>query len=536
MTFDLEIPTQEGQPLTLNLKDGEVLVVLGANGTGKSSLMCRFAQMHAKRSRKISAHRQTWMDTDALNMTPAAKLQTEKAIQNTDQQIESRYRDDYAAQRTSMTIYDLIDAENVRARRITALIDAGDVKAAKQASKQKAPITTINELLRQSNLPITISIQANERVMASKLDGPEYSAAQLSDGERNALLIAGNVLTAESGMLLIIDEPERHLHRSIISPLLGQLFQIRSDCAFVVSTHDHGLPLELPAAQTLLLRTCTFDGQSAQNWKADVMPPDASLDETIKRDLLGARRRILFVEGTERSLDKALYSLIFPMVSVIPKGSCHDVERAVEGARAVERFHRAKAYGIIDGDGYEPDQIQDKRIKRVYALPYYSVEAIYFHPDIIQRIAARKAYINGANASNMAKEALEAGISAIAGHTERLSKKSAKKLVRKLIIEQLPNDDKLLKGKNIKIQNNASSILDQRKQELDAGISNGDWETILTKCPVRESNALTKISMKLGFPSRQEYQQSVRQLLATDESALIATRGLFQNLYEQLNA
>lgn len=350
------------------------------------------------------------------------------------------------------------------------------------------------------------------------------------------MLIAGNVLTAKPGTLIIIDEPERHLHRSIISPLLGQLFQIRSDCAFVVSTHDHSLPLELPTARILLLRACAFDGQNVRSWEADELPLDASVDESIKRDLLGARRRMLFVEGTEASLDKALYGLIFPMVSVIPKGSCHDVERAVGGLRAGEGFHWLQAYGIVDGDGYGSDLIQEKRDKGVYALPVYSVEAIYFHPEIIQRIACRVAEISGAVAPQMAQAALTAGVSAIADHIERLSRKAAKKSIRKLIVEQLPNDDELLEGDNITLQNDASSILNQRKQELDIAVSSGDWETILTKCPVRESNALASISKKLGFPNRQEYQKAVRHLLATDESALAATRRLFDNLHEQLNA
>ena len=262
------------------------------------------------------------MNTDALDMTPATKLQVEQTIQNTDRQIQSRYRDDHAAARASMTICELIDAENVRARKIAALVDAKQLQAATETSETEAqPIAIINELLQQSNIPITISIQKkNGRIMAQKNDGPKYSAAQLSDGERNVLLIAGTVLTAQSGTLLIIDEPERHLHRSIISPLLSQLLQIRSDCAFVVSTHDHSLPLELPNARTLLLRTCTFDGQNAQSWEADELPLDCSIDDSLKRDLLGARRGILFVENTERSLDKMIYALLFPEVSVIPKG------------------------------------------------------------------------------------------------------------------------------------------------------------------------------------------------------------------------
>lgn len=94
------------------LEAGEMLFVLGANGTGKSSLMFRFVQQNAGQTRKISAHRQTWMNSDALDMTPASKVQTERNIQNEDRAQQSRYRDPYAAQRASMTIYEIIDAEN----------------------------------------------------------------------------------------------------------------------------------------------------------------------------------------------------------------------------------------------------------------------------------------------------------------------------------------------------------------------------------------------------------------------------------------
>ena len=535
MSFDLNFPAQNAHGLTLQLEAGETLFVLGANGTGKSSLMFHFAQRNLGKTRKISAHRQTWMNTDALDMTPATKLQTEQNIQNTDRNLKSRYRDDYAAQRASMTIYELIDAENVRARGITALVDAGDMEAAAETAREDAPITVINELLRQANIPINISIRKNERVMASKDGGPEYSAAELSDGERNALLIAGNILTAPSGTLLIIDEPERHLHRSIISPLLSQLFELRSDCGFVVSTHDHDLPLEVPGAQILLLRSCNFNGQNVQSWEADELSAGTPIDDILKRDLLGARRRILFVEGNGSSLDKPLYNLIFPMVSVITKGSCHDVERAVVGVRAGEGFHWLRAFGVADGDGYAPDQIQVKRDKGVYVLPFYSVEAIYFHPQIIKRIAARMGAIKGDDAPALIEKALAAGVAAIADHTERLSLKVAKKSVRKLITEQIPNDDDLLVSQPVTLQNNATAILAKRKEELDAAVANSDWETILTKSPVRESSALADIATALGFPKMRDYEKAVRHLLAEDDEALAFVRGLFDNLFDQLN-
>ena len=113
-------PRNTDENVALQLEAGEILFVLGANGTGKSSLMVHFAKNNAGKTQKISAHRQTWMNTDTLDMTPDSKHQTEQNIRNTEGNQKSRYRDDYAAQRASMTVYDLIDSENVRARKIAA--------------------------------------------------------------------------------------------------------------------------------------------------------------------------------------------------------------------------------------------------------------------------------------------------------------------------------------------------------------------------------------------------------------------------------
>ena len=534
MPFNLNFPAKNAEVQQLQLETGEMLFVLGANGTGKSSLMFLFNRQNHGHTRKISAHRQTWMNSDALDMTPSAKIETEQSIYNEDRKQRSLYRDDYAAQRASMTIYDLIDAENVRARGMAAAYDAGEVDRLAEIAKGEAPITVINELLYQSNIPITVTIRANERVMASKNGGPEYSAAQLSDGERNALLIAGNVLTAPLGTLLIIDEPERHLHRSIISPLLGQLFERRSDCGFVISTHDHDLPLGNPEARTLLLRSCTFDGQNVHNWEADEWPAGVPIDDVLKRDLLGARRTILFVEGTESSLDKPLYSLVFPMVSVIPKGNCYEVEQAVVGAGAAETLHWLRVFGVVDSDGLDANQRRVKRERGVHALPYYSVEAIYFHPWIIGKIASRQASVSGVDSSDLMTSAIVAGVDAVKDHTHRLSQKAVKKALRESIVAQIPNDDDLLAGQNIQIANDSQAMHKARIKALDTAVADGNWEAIVTVCPIRESDALDRISEELGFRRRQDYQKAVRHLLAEDADALNFVRDLFGDLTTEI--
>lgn len=535
MMFDLNFPSQNDNTSRIELRSGEILFVLGANGTGKSSLMQLFTTQNYGRCCKISAHRQTWMSSDTIDMTPSSKRRTEQNIQSDDQQFHARYRDNHGESRTNMIIYELISAENKRARKIADAFDADNIDQAKQASSVQAPISEINDLLHQSNIPISITIRDDERLMASKENGPEYSAAELSDGERNALLIAGNILTAPEGVLIIVDEPERHLHRSIIVPLLNQLFKYRADCGFVISTHDHDLPLAFKKARTLLLRSWKFDEHQGNIWEADELSTDAPIADVIKRDLLGARRKILFIEGTESSLDKPLYSLIFPMVSVIPKGTCRDVEQAVLGCRAAEELHWLRAFGIADGDGFTEDQIKTKREQGVYTLPSYSVEAIYYHPKVMEWIANRQHELNGKDAGLLYQSALKVAIEAVAPYTERLTKNVSKKIVRKLIIDQIPNDDVLLLGHKLNIANNSKDIHQRKKDEVNAALCDENWEKFLKECPIRETPARNQIARALGFQKIDDYELSVRRLLATNDDALTFVRGLFDDLYEQIS-
>ena len=534
MTFPIHFACTNPALSRMHLEPGEMIFVLGANGVGKSSLMHRFTVQNRPNVKKIAAHRQTWMSSDTLDITPAKKVQTEQYIQSEETLESSRYKDTYADRRASIIVFQLIDAENVRAREIAADVTAGRINDATNKSKVDAPLAVINELLRLSNIPIVIAIRANERIVAHKDGGPEYSAAQLSDGERNALMIAGEVLTAPPKTLIIIDEPERHLHRSIISPLLTQLFERRPDCAFVISTHDHDLPVENPQARTLLVRSCNFNAQSAQSWEADELGANAPLDDILKRDLLGARRKILFVEGTENSLDKPLYSLIFPQVSVIPKGTCRDVEQAVAGVVAGEHFHWLRAFGIVDSDSNDAASIAAKVSRGIYALPYYSVEAIYFHPKVIEMVAVAQAGVSGDDSSVLIESALANAIAEVRAQDEHLCIKAVNKAVAKAIMDQLPGADQYLKNVDTRIVVNSESLMVKRQQELTAALDNSDWEAVLAFCPIRECGARVQIACALNFRSVTDYQKAVQHLLAKDPAALEFVRSLFAGLYDQI--
>ena len=536
MPFNLTVPESSGQLLSIPIDVGQSIFVLGANGTGKSSLMHRFYTEHRATARRISAHRQTWFNSNAVTLSPEQKRNTEHSIQNTDASHEARWKDDYAAQRANIAIYDLIDAENVRARSIATAVDGDDINLAKELSKKDAPIKIINELLRLSNIPVEISVRQNEQVLASKSGGTPFSIAELSDGERNALLIAANVLTVPAGTLLLIDEPERHLHRSIISPLLTLLFSKRSNCAFVVSTHDVMLPLDNPTARTLLVRSCTYSGTSVSSWDADLVPSEANIDESLKKDILGSRRKLIFVEGTEQSLDKPLYSLVFPNVSIVAKSSCRDVEHSVTGIRGATDLHWLHAFGIIDNDRRAPDDVARLKTKGIHAVAVYSVESLYYHPEIQQRVATRHAAITGDDPNTRIQAAKAAALTAIRPHVQRMSERAVEKTLRDEIDKHWPKQSDIAAGKPIDIKIDVAATVATEVAALNKAINDGDVERLICHYPVRETPVLAEIARKLGFQGREQYEGAVRKLLMDDATALTFIKAQFGSLDAEVSA
>jgi ABC-type Mn2+/Zn2+ transport system ATPase subunit len=534
--FDLTIPRSVGEPLNLTANLGEPLFILGANGTGKSSLMQWLYSTHQANAQRISAHRQNWFSSNLVSLSPQQKRDVEINIRSTDTSSESRWKDDYATQRAGIAIYDLIDAENLRARLIAGAVDSDDIDYAKTLSRQDAPIKTINELLRLSNIPIEISARESDQVLASKCGCAPYSIAELSDGERNALLIAATVLTVKNGTLLLIDEPERHLHRSIISPLLTLLFSKRNDCAFIVSTHDVLLPLDNPSSRTLLIRGCTYAGSSIDSWDVDLVSPENEVDDDLKKDILGARRKILFIEGTERSLDKPLYSLVFPNVSVVAKSSCRDVEHAVNSIRGSSNLHWLNAFGIVDNDRRMEADIDRLKDKGVYALSVFSVESIYYHPYVQCYVAQRHAVVTGDDVSLRLANANTAAIEAIKPHVQRLSERTAEKAIREEVFRHLPRREEIAIGKPINVSIDVSIFVTRERERLQNALDTDNLAEIILQYPIRETPALGKIAKELGFQNCEQYEGAVRKLLMDDNEALDFVKSLFDTLKSDIEA
>ena len=506
--ISVQIPQIEGEPCPLEIFAGETLFIVGANGTGKSSLLQFIYNSDPKAIHWISSLRATTFQQGSHILHAFEKNDHEEQLRREQQRPDARWRRSRSSAAPVLIFTNLFSRTQSRNNEIARCVDNRDtVSAANYSANNKSPIEIINKIFKQSNLPICLELQENGEIIAQKGKGEKYSSAMLSDGERNILLMTSEVLTTTSNIVMI-DEPERHLHTSIIVPFIKALATERDDCVFIISTHHIALASSDLDSKTLVVRNCQYEKNKAIKWDTDLII-NREIHEEILEDILGARRKILFVEGENTSMDKRLYELIFPSVSIVPKQSYKNVESAVTNTRELEQYHRIKAYGIIDRDMRVEQTVSELENNGTYALNAYSVESIYYDSKILSEVAKRIAQVDGADVDAILTDARNAACEEASNQAEALGKRMAEHDVRGGINDQIPKRDKMF-DKPILIKSDPNTILKSKITELQKKIQDGDLDYIITNYPVRCTPILTKLTQKLQV-TRKKYEDIALQ-------------------------
>lgn len=546
---DFSVPGPADLTSSLSVDSGHPLFIVGRNGTGKSALMNWLLRISPPNAVYLPGSRTALFDGESLSLTPSSRRDLASNLGVWDNNDDARWRNHSGNRRNEKAIHDLTAAEhqykNDCANTIALNSDASETAAAiAKLQAKESPLDKVNQILEQANIAVQLLIADNELKATS--GGNIFSYARMSDGERIALILVAEVISAKPGAVFLIDEPELHLHRLIVTPLVATLIRSRPDCEFVISTHELDLPTSIAKSKVCIVRSVTWqsDGQ-VQYWDFDIVDRTDDLPEGLVTDILGSRRRVLFTEGSASSLDVPMYSVLFPKVSIRPKGSCKDVKQAVIGIRSTTSLHHTEAFGLIDNDGMSEQAIIDFQVENIHPLPFFSVESLYYDVDVLAAVATRQAATHGADEEKQAEliagylaDVISEGIAAAAkqGTGEHLAGRLAERQVRDALLTQMPKRDELIEATSSTIEIGGQSAYPAELARFQAMLAANDLHSIIARYPVRHSGILGAVAKALKFQGRSDYETAAIARISSDEKLRDKLLGKLAPLSTVINA
>lgn len=255
--------------------------------------------------------------------------------------------------------------------------------------------------------------------------GDEYGATLLSDGERVGFYLIGQALLAPKAALIIVDEPEIHLHESLQGALWSAIENARVDCRFVYLTHSLHFAATRTGAPVVILHDylAPSTAESAGEWKWSLVPEIADIPEEVVLRVLGSRRQTVFVEGTRKGLDHRVYGVLLPERHLVPAGGAPSVMRAVRAFSGLPALHHHAVEGIVDRDDRSADEVAALTPKGVRVLSVACVENVMIAPALLEAVVA--AVI--ADVPSRAQRTAEACSDAVAYATSRILELAAQR-------------------------------------------------------------------------------------------------------------
>lgn len=388
---DIEMPPRAPGASKEFLKDVSSLVILGANGSGKSRL-----GVQIELSAKLFVHRITAQR--ALHIPSVVPLRAYEEASDTllhgyhapghndESKRANKFGRRWSGSEEAVNCL-LTDFDHV-----LGLLFADEVRR-DQAYSRAAQISVPTDAPPKCNLQILHEIWStvfphrsllirNYKLEAHADKGGTYEARHMSDGERVAIYLIGQALCAPRNAIVIIDEPEIHVHRAIQGPLWDQIEFARPDCAFVYITHDLDFAATRTSARKIWLKG--FDGR---NWEWEELKQDQSLPDALLFQVLGSRRPLLFVEGDETSYDSAIYSALYPKELVVARQSCQKVIEATKSMSELTGVHHLAVRGLVDRDRRGDEEIAALRDAGLLVADVAEVENLLCLPEALQAVS-----------------------------------------------------------------------------------------------------------------------------------------------------
>jgi len=382
----IKLPDENNMAKEYSIENNS-LVIVGANGSGKSRLGAWIEKNDNERVHRISAQRSLiFEDYIPLKSYKQAENLLWYGIDN-EQHIsqDKGHRWNWGKHTTTMvTDYNtvlsaLIAKQNLQNERY--------LEECRQRDREGKPHDPVPHTVVDILYDIWNSIYPHRRIIISdaqvnvSLEGSDYKGIEMSDGERVALYLIAQCLVIPDNKIIIIDEPEVHLHRSIMNKLWKSIEKFRSDCLFIYITHDTQFAASHEHTNKIWVKE--YDGVK---WQWEFINSDESLPEQCLLDILGNRKNTIFVEGTLESYDTAIYREVYKDYYIVPCGSSLNVIDYTKAMNSNQQLHHLKAYGIIDRDYKSEEEVAYLNSQNIYVLEIAEVENLFCIEEVLEAI------------------------------------------------------------------------------------------------------------------------------------------------------
>lgn len=514
------------------------VVLIGANGSGKTTFANSIRNHLEKTENGIVIPAQKILIFPTYSVVPtyhsanADYEKNQKEILDDKQTYEANKSEDFPyslskryGEELKILLSALLGERNAKRNRYCSSLHDGDVVNIQDFQSTLDEVIIIwNNLIEHRKLlcddsgNLTINYLTRGKVKS-------YPAYRMSDGEREIFYVVGRILLAKENSLVVVDEPELHLHKSILNKLWDTLEQKRNDCMFIYLTHD------IDFASSRIAKKCwlkSYSSEIIEDWEVEPITNN-EIPEALLMKLLGSRKKILFCEGRYNSMDCQIFELLFPNYTIAPVASCKDV---IDFTKAFNKINDkySEAYGIIDRDYRTKEQLEVLAKERIFSYNVAEIENLFLLEDFLIGFADYKK--ENCCIDNVKKEVVEL-------LNKNISQQASFYVAQK--INFCFRESFVKNGNSIEdVRNNYSSFISQiqlnewyndRIEELRTIVNANDYSTAIL---VYNNKGLRSVVEKeLGMSS---FNKKAIEYLKASEDAKIVLRKVFPKELQQLDA
>jgi len=383
----INLPTKKGTPNSNPEIEFDQLVVIGANGSGKTRFGSYIEEKYSKNVHRISAQKSLSFPKE---VSPTSKRRAKtQFLYGTYQETwnEATYISQKTSQRwgNNLSTHLLDDFDKLL---VLLHTEEYEESLSYKEGRIEKPTTKLDivQLIWENILPHRKLIK-RAGVIETYPTGKEedkYNSTEMSDGERVIFYLIAEAICSPENSIVIIDEPEMHIHKSLIKKLFDLIENQRQDCSFIYLTHDIDFATSRQDAVRIWAKS--FNGSI---WDYEILENNSKLPEQVYLEILGSRKPILFIEGDSSSIDYKLLQLVFDDYTTKPLGSCDKVFSTTKSLNEQSSFHHIASFGLIDRDRRTDEEVSHITNPNIWIANVAEIENFLLVEKVVKEVASK---------------------------------------------------------------------------------------------------------------------------------------------------